>query len=259
MQRTIFCVISMVLLTILLGPGGCAPAPDTGWQWKQFQIPFDVMNFLNGTGPHKFPVKDARVTAVRKGRRFEFTVFYLPGQRQQPKGRWAWIMVTTPQQVYSHLNGSGPSQRSAAVEDARICVAWTNDHAEYYIFYKPGQTGEAVVPWEWRKLTALDEVADFLNGNGTGHGPASTARIAALEKNGTFEYHLFFKRGAGMGKVAGWKEQKNSPGPDDVANYLNGREPYTQPEKDAEICAVSSGENTIYHVFPNTTRSPSNG
>ena len=254
MQRTIFCVVSMLLLTILLGPVGCAPAPDTGWQWKQFQIPFDVMNFLNGTGPHQFPVKDARVTAVRKGRQYEFTVFYLPGQTEQPKGRWAWMMVTTPEQVYSHLNGSGPSQRPTAVEDARICAAWENDHAEYFIFYKTGPPGLSLASWEWRKLTAVGDVVDFLNGKSPGRGPSfavSIARIAALEKNGTFEYHLFFKRGAGLGYVVTWKEQKVSPGPDDAVNYLNGREPYKQPVKNIEICAVSSGENAVYHIFPN--------
>lgn len=254
MKRTIFFVLSMILFAILSGFTGCAPEPDTGWQWKQFQLSFDVMNFLNGTGPHQYPVKDARVTAVYKNRRFQFTVFYLPGQTEQPKGRWAWMKVTTPQQVVNHLNGTGPTPRP--VEDARICVAWKRDHAEYYIFYKPGltgPTGEPVVPWEWRKLTAVDQVVDFLNGNETHHFPASAARITALENNGAFEYHIFLKRGAGeeSENTVGWKELKNSPAPDDVANYLNGREPYKKAEKDAEICAVGTGENTLYHIFPN--------
>ncbi len=249
MKRIIFCALPIVLFTILLGTGGCAPEPDTGWQWKHFQLSFDVMNFLNGTGPHKFPVKDARITALCKKRQFEFTVFYLPGRTEQPKGRWAWMKVTTPQQVTSHLNGSGPSPRP--VEDARICVGWKKDHAEYYIFYKPGRAGEPVVPWKWRKVTSIDHAAALLNGTGTDHPPASVARIAAMEKNGTFEYHLFFKRGTGQGNAANWDGQKTSPGPDDVGNYLNGREPYTQPVKDSEICAVSTGENILYHIFPN--------
>lgn len=249
MQRTIFYVLSIVVFTILSGFIGCAPTPDTGWQWKHFQIPFDVMNFLNGTGPHQFPVKDARIAAVCKNKQFEFTVFYLPGQENEPKGRWAWMKVTTPQQVTNHLNGIGSSPRP--VEDARICVDWKKDHAEYYIFYKSGLNSEPIVPWEWRKLTAVNDVVDFLNGKGTGHTPASHARIAALEKEGTFEFHLFFKRVEEPGKISHWNKQKKSPGPDDVVNFLNGREPYTQAVKDSETCAVGSGENTRYHIFPN--------
>lgn len=248
MIRTISYLL-LLLITFMMAMTGCAPAPGSQWEWRHFHQPFDIVNFLNGTGDYTHPVKDARISAVWKNNSIVFTVFYQPGQTQEPKGRWVWMKVTTPQQVYSHLNGSGPSPRP--VEDARICVTWKDDHAEYYVFYKPGTPGHPAVRWGWKKSTTTDDVKDFLNGKGNYLYPVSTARIAAMKKNGAPEFHIFFKRAAIQGEIPNWSEGKESSSPNDVRNFLNGSTPYRQRVKGSDICAVLIGDQTTYHVFPN--------
>jgi hypothetical protein len=49
--------------------------PST-WGWKLSTDPDDVMNFLNGKGAYKDPVKDARVTVMWRDTYEEFYIFY---------------------------------------------------------------------------------------------------------------------------------------------------------------------------------------
>jgi hypothetical protein len=50
-------------------------APRT-WGWKKVTDPDDVMAFLNGTGPYKSPVADAKICLVWRDTYLEFYVFY---------------------------------------------------------------------------------------------------------------------------------------------------------------------------------------
>ena len=49
---------------------------SNNWGWKLATTPDDVMNFLNGTGAYKTPVKDAKICSVWKDNHLEFYVFY---------------------------------------------------------------------------------------------------------------------------------------------------------------------------------------
>jgi hypothetical protein len=46
--------------------------PPGNWAWKKATTPDDVMNFINGTGAYKSPVKEAEICVVG----LEYYVFY---------------------------------------------------------------------------------------------------------------------------------------------------------------------------------------
>ncbi len=48
----------------------------SSWGWKLSTDPDDVMNFLNGKGAYKRPVKDFRVGGTWRGTYTEFYIFY---------------------------------------------------------------------------------------------------------------------------------------------------------------------------------------
>ena len=107
--------------------------PST-WGWKLSTDPDDVMNFLNGKGAYKHPVKDFRVGGTWRGTYTEFYIFYKSYRSLRPTSGWGWKKSTDPDDVMNFLNGKGAYKDP--VKDARVTVMWRDTYEEFYIFYK---------------------------------------------------------------------------------------------------------------------------
>jgi len=161
---------------------------------------------------------------------------------------WGWKLATDPDDVYNFINGLGAYEYP--VKDAKISVIWKGNHPEFYVFYQSGTEGQPSGNWGWKLATDPDDVMNFLNGQGAYKHLVTTARIAAMKKDGYFEFYVFYQRSMTGEPISNWG-WKLATDPDDVKDFLSGQGAYSQPVKGSEICAIWKDDHTEFYIFHN--------
>jgi hypothetical protein len=121
------------------------------------------------------------------------------------------------------------------------------------LFLKPVHAQES--SWGWKRATDPNDVMNFLNGKAPYNQKIKEAEITAVDKGSYIDYIVFYqsdKTNVSTG-VWGWKKATD---PNDVMNFLNGKAPYNQKIKEAEITAVDKGTYTEYIVFYRSDKTP---
>lgn len=240
-MRKCFTLIFAVLVFL-------APAVNLyGWGWKRASDPGDVMNFLNGTGAYKYPVKNVKISATYENGRVDFIVYYERQSFQQPKGKWGWKRSETPNDVLNFINGTGAYQYP--VKEAIISAVWKDNHMDFYVFYIRGTSEQPKGKWGWKKATSVEDAVNFLNGAGSYSAPIKEAKIAALQKKTQVEFYIFYQRGKIYQLRDNWNFGAFSS-PSEVRDLLDGPSGYVSPAKDRKIIAgISEDRRNKYYVF----------
>lgn len=243
----------LILCIALLGcltPGPTPPVPlPPGWSWKLATDPDDVLNFLNGTGAYGSPAGEARISVIWKGNHSEFYVFYRPQPASGSAGGWGWKLATEPDDVYNFLNGLGTY--AEPVKDAQIAAMWKANHPEFYVFYQNPAAGETVEGnWAWKLAPDPSDAMNFLNGTGAYQHPVTTARIAALEKNGHDEFYIFYQGPTVGNPINNWY-WKLATAVDDAHNFINGQGAYGKAVKGFDFAGMWKGTHNRFYMFAN--------
>ena len=226
-----------------------APAEETMWGWKLATSPDDAMDFLNGTGAYEQPVSAARICAIWKDDHAEFYVFYRREELPGPLASWGWKLATDPDDVLHFLNGSGGYAHP--VKNAQIAAFWRENHAEFYVFYQNPAPGEQVLAnWGWKLSTDPIDAMQFMNGTNGYQHPVTTARIAALEKEGHDEFYVFYQKTMEGAPINNWR-WKLATDTQDAIDFVNGRGAYDYGVKGFEVGALWNGSYAHFYIFAN--------
>lgn len=225
------------------------PEEETSWGWKLATSPDDALNFLNGTGAYEQPVSAARIGAIWKDGHAEFYVFYRREVQPSPSLSWGWKLATEPDDVLNFLRGSGGYANP--VKDAQIAAFWRENHAEFYVFYQNPAPGEQVFAnWGWKLATEPTDAMEFMNGTNVYQHPVTTARIAALEKEGHDEFYIFYQRAMEGAPINNWR-WKLATDPQDALDFVNGQGAYKSGVKGFEMAVLWKDSYTGFYIFAN--------
>jgi hypothetical protein len=165
-----------------------SPPPES-WGWKLAKDAEDVGNFLNGMGPYKQPVIDARICGFSKGSKTEFHIFYQYGKGVIPSA-WSWKLAKNSKDAKEFLNGDGAYR--LPVKRAEIVATGTGKSIRYYIFYQKGSPGQPPGTWETICETTPDAVMTRLNREGDYPSPIADAKIVTSYLSGRNRRFLVF-------------------------------------------------------------------
>jgi hypothetical protein len=167
-----------------------SPCMD-GWNVKTATDPDDAFNFLNGKGPYKDAVSDARISGFSTGGQLRFFIFYRCAKVVGVKG-WGWKLASDVADAQHFLNGDGPYSNS--VERAEIVTALEGNNPYFYIFYKSGLPGQPSGTWDTRRIRSAAGVREALNLQGNNHpSPVHDAKIVTSYRlNDTTWFFVFY-------------------------------------------------------------------
>jgi hypothetical protein len=197
---------------------GSQPTSTGGWGWKRSTTPDDMMNFLNGTGAYKYPVKKALLCAVAKPGYIDFIAFYQPGDASTPKAAWGWKRAPTLDDALDFLNGA--KSYTTPVKDALIVTTGKDNQVEHYIFYQRGSRAQIRDQWQCEKYNQPDQVMTYLNSLGNYPRPVLDKEIITSVGTGLAqEYYVFRPQGMVIvtrplfvNELAGYTQWKQSYG-----------------------------------------------
>ena len=219
------------------------------WGWKLATSPDDALDFLNGTGAYEQPVSTARICALWKDDHSEFYIFYRRDAQPTPAKSWGWKLATDPDDVRDFLSGAGAYAQP--VKYAQIAAFWRENHAEFYVFYQHPAPDEAVFAnWGWKLATDPTDAMHFMNGSDAYFHPVTTARIAALEKQGHEEFYIFYQRAVDGEPVNNWR-WKLTMDTGDAMNFVNGEGAYQHAVKGFEMAALWKDTSARFYIFAN--------
>src|SRR5579871_1344610 len=219
------------------------------WGWKLAIDLDDVVQFLNGSGTHHRPIGDARICSLWKGNHTEYYIFYRCDRLPIAASAWGWKRATDPDDVCSFLSGSGRYRHP--VKDAQIAALRDGNHTEFNVLYQSPALQERVCAnWGWKLATDPSDVMNFLNGAADYRHPVTTARIAALEKDGHEQFYLFYQRAAEGDPIDNWS-WKLATEADDALNFVNGQGAYHKGVKGFQAVALRQGSTPRFYLFAN--------
>lgn len=173
---------------------GSQSATTAGWGWKRATTPDDMMNFLNGAGAYKYPVKKALLCAVVKPGYVDFIAFYQSGDASTAKAAWGWKRATTLDDALNFLNGA--KSYTIPVKEALIVTTGKNNHVEHYIFYQRGSRAQIRDQWQCEKYNKPNQVMGLLNRLGDYPRPQVDKKIVtSVGKGQAQEYYVFRPQG----------------------------------------------------------------
>lgn len=106
----------------------------------------------------------------------------------------------------------------------------------------PTPPSPSVLGWGWKLAPDPSDAMDFLNGQGAYSHPVTTARIAALDRDGQDEFYIFYQKTVVGEPISNWT-WKLATTTDDAKNYINGHGAYGHPVKGFDLAALWKGSH----------------
>ncbi len=120
-----------------------------------------------------------------------FAVFFTIAANAQELN-WGWKLATDPDDVINFLNGRPPYRHK--IKDAEITAANRGSHIEFFIFYRSDRMTDPTGGWGWKLANNIDDVKNFMRGEGNYGKPPGQAKIVAVRRNAYTDFYIFYKK-----------------------------------------------------------------
>lgn len=166
-----------------------------------------------------------------------------------PEKGWGWKRATEQNDMMNFLSTTSPYTQK--IYRAELTGTFNNSYDDFIAFYQTGEGGDSSSSWGWKRATEQVDMLNFLNTIPPYTQIIKRAEVVALDKGSYVDFIVFYQKGDSSYPKGGWG-WKRATTPDDVMNFLNTTEPYTQIIKRAEITAIDKGSYVDFIVFYQT-------